>query len=177
MSGETLAWLALLALALVTGPVVMRAWARRKVEDLAGGPLDRPCWYCEHERGDHLLGPERSDCTARGCPCVEFMEDDGSHLRCHVCRCTDDHACEDDDGTGCHWVRVYPPERALCSHCVETEQALENPPPRPLKAEGGLLGNACAHCPHGSGQHVHGVGGWCATIACDCPGYEPVMTS
>ena len=34
---------------------------------------------------------------------------------CHVCGCTDDHACRDANGEPCWWVNK---EKDLCSTCV-----------------------------------------------------------
>jgi hypothetical protein len=41
---------------------------------------------------------------------------------CHVCGCTDEDACIDDFGLGCHWVHK-PGEPPLCSACRDQADA------------------------------------------------------
>lgn len=181
MHAEAFAWLALIAVALACGELVGRSWGRYQMTRYVGDAT-RTCEYCTHFRGHHLVGPEVTACTVRGCNCEEFIDAEDV-IRCHVCGCTDARGCVDEgDGTACYWVRVYPPERALCSTCVQVERALDEAAARrPLTENERLLGQACQHCPHGRRQHegtavsiLDAEGCTCWVLGCDCPGYEAV---
>jgi hypothetical protein len=46
--------------------------------------------------------------------------------RCIGCGCDEHHACTDENGDPCHWVRLDPP---LCSACADEGLSLDSRPP------------------------------------------------
>jgi hypothetical protein len=46
---------------------------------------------------------------------------------CVGCGCDDHHACRDENGQPCHWVKLDPP---LCSACAEEGLALDAREPK-----------------------------------------------